>query len=189
MTKPAKEKTAAQTPLESVVDIPEGVTVDIKGQTITVSAKAGSTSKDFLSKLVTITQKDNTVVFASTKSTKRERRIHGTFKALLNAMFIGVTDGHNYKLKICSGHFPMKVAVKGTEFVVENFLGEKVPRKLSIKDGVKVNVSGDIVEVTGADKETVGQVAGAIEKLARSKNDLRIFQDGIYITHKNERSY
>ncbi|HLC99276.1 MAG TPA: 50S ribosomal protein L6, partial [Candidatus Nanoarchaeia archaeon] len=80
----------------------------------------------------------------------------------------------------------MNVSVSGNEFNVANFLGEKTPRKLKIKDGVKVKVEGEFVVVEGIRKEDAGQVAANIEILTKVKGrDRRIFQDGIYIIEKD----
>ena len=72
------------------------------------------------------------------------------------------------------------------EIVIKNFLGEKVPRVLKIKEGAKVKIDGEIVLVESCDKEIAGQVAADIEKLTVIKNrDNRIFQDGIHIINKS----
>jgi len=101
-------------------------------------------------------------------------------------MIAGVSEGHTYKLKICSGHFPMTVAVDNKDFVIKNLLGEKVPRKISIKQGVDIKVEGDEIVVTGINKNHVAQQAAAIEEMSkRSGFDKRIFQDGVYIISKD----
>ena len=97
----------------------------------------------------------------------------------------GVVEGHVYQLKICSSHFPMSAAVNNGEFSVKNFLGEKVPRTIKIKENVDVKVEGDIITVESPDKELAGQTAASIEQLCKITNrDRRIFQDGIYIISK-----
>ena len=74
----------------------------------------------------------------------------------------------------------------GVDFIIKNFLGESVPRKIKIPVGVKVKIAGDQVTVEADTKEAAGQVAASIEKLTVIKGrDLRIFQDGIYITYKD----
>jgi large subunit ribosomal protein L6 len=76
----------------------------------------------------------------------------------------------------------MTMAVQGREFVVNNYFGERVPRRAQILDGVDVKVENktDII-VSGIDKEKVGQTAANIERSTTVKNrDRRVFQDGIY---------
>jgi large subunit ribosomal protein L6 len=104
-------------------------------------------------------------------------------------MFVGVEKGHTYKLKICSGHFPMTVSLSGSKFAVNNFLGEKTPREMKIKTGAVVKIEGDHITVDSAYKEIASQVAADIERLTRVRGrDLRIFQDGIYIINKDGES-
>ena len=110
-----------------------------------------------------------------------------TFKAHLIHMIVGSMEGHVYKLKICSGHFPMTVAMKGDTLEVKNFLGEAHPRTLKIKQGADVKVNGEEIVVESPDKEIAGQTAADIEQLTRITNrDRRIFQDGIYIVEKSK---
>ena len=73
----------------------------------------------------------------------------------------------------------------GPEFVIENFLGEKFPRKAKILGATKIEVKGDQVILTGPDIEAVSQTAANIEQATKIKGfDPRVFQDGIYITKK-----
>ena len=79
----------------------------------------------------------------------------------------------------------MNVSVKDKEFIVKNFFGEKIPRVMKIKEGADVKVEGDMVIVESPDKEIAGQVAADIEQLVRrTRYDIRIFQDGIWIFEK-----
>ncbi|MEM0481485.1 MAG: 50S ribosomal protein L6 [Nitrososphaerota archaeon] len=109
----------------------------------------------------------------------------GTVKATIKNMIIGVTQGFTYKLKIVQTHFPISVKVQGSNLVVENFTGEKYPRIISLPEGVKVQVKGDDIIVTGIDKYLVGLAAGRIEHGTRiTRKDLRKFLDGIYVYEK-----
>jgi large subunit ribosomal protein L6 len=119
------------------------------------------------------------------KITKKEKRVIGTFAAHISNLIIGITDGFEYKLKICSGHFPMNVKVESEEVVIKNFLGEKVPRRARISSGVSVDIKGDIISVKATDIDAVSQTAARIEQSTRITNrDRRVFQDGCYITEK-----
>jgi large subunit ribosomal protein L6 len=172
--------------LQQEVTIPEGVTVSVNKYKATISGEKGEITRRFPSKKVVMSVADGKLAFTAKKATLREKKLINTFRAHANNMMRGVQEGHTYKLKICSGHFPMNVSLKGDQFEVKNFIGESVPRLLTIKEGVSVKIEGDQIEVTGIDKEIVAQVAGGIETLTRRPGfDTRIFQDGIYLTVKD----
>lgn len=171
-----------------VVDValPQGVTAEIAGYKVKIKGPKGEVEKKLANLHVKIEKQGNKMVVSAKNATKREKTAIGTFEAHLKNMVAGVTHGHVYKMKICSGHFPMNVSVSGNDFIVSNFLGEKTPRNLKIKNGATVNVNGQEVVVESTDKETAGQVAADIEMLTKVKGrDKRIFQDGIYIINKD----
>lgn len=171
---------------KNTVSLPEGVTATVSDSTVTVKGAKGEVVRSFLHPKVQITADSEGVSFVTKKFSKVEKKIVNTFMAHVKNMCKGALEGHTYKLKICSGHFPMNVSIKGSEMEVKNFIGEAVPRRISFKDGVEVKMDGDIITVTGLNKELTGQTAASIEKLTRRNGfDKRIFQDGIYIIEKD----
>ena len=115
----------------------------------------------------------------------KAKMLVNTYAAHVQNMLSGVVSPFVYELKICSGHFPMAVTVKGDEFEVKNFFGEKVPRCAKIPSSVKVAVNGEQVTVTSSDLEAAGMTAARFEQLCRITNrDRRVFMDGIWITKK-----
>jgi large subunit ribosomal protein L6 len=111
----------------------------------------------------------------------------GTIASHIKNMIKGVTEGFEYKMKIVYSHFPIKASRQGTDFVVENFLGERSPRKAKILGKTDVAINGDEVVLTGPDIRDVGQTAANIEQITMIKGyDPRVFQDGIYITQKSK---
>ena len=88
-------------------------------------------------------------------------------------------------MEVFYSHFPMQVNAEGDEVVIENFLGEKAPRRTTIHGDTDVSIDGEELTISGADKEAVGQTAADIEQLTKvSGKDNRVFQDGVYITQK-----
>jgi len=174
---------------KKVVSIPSEIELNLEGSLLNVRGNRGENQKLMTSPLVRIKKEDTMLNFYARgkegKITKKEKRVIGTFAAHISNLIIGITEGFEYKLKICSGHFPMTVKVESEEVVIKNFLGEKVPRKARISSGVSVDIKGDIISVKGIDIGAVSQTAARIEQSTRITNrDRRVFQDGCYITEK-----
>jgi len=168
------------------IKVPEGIKASLAGNSVVVSGKNGEIRKDMFDPAIKIAFADNKITISSDASTKREKRKIGTFRAHIKNMFKGAEEMHIYKLKICSAHFPMTVTADKGKFSIKNFLGEKVPRTGRVRENVKINVNGDVIEVSSNDKELAAQTAADIEQLTRvTRFDLRIFQDGCYITEKD----
>lgn len=167
------------------LNVPEKVEVSIDAR-ISIKGPKGEVSRRLAAPGVNISLREGKVVLEAKKATRKEKKMLYTFAAHMRNMFKGVTEGHQYQLKICSGHFPMNVSVSGKELTIKNFLGEGAPRKLKLNGGVEVKVEGDVIEVKSADKELAGMTASDIELLTKIKNrDRRIFQDGIFIINKS----
>jgi large subunit ribosomal protein L6 len=178
-----KEKAAG---LKEELEIPSGITVAVEGTKVSVKKGNNLIERDFNTKQVSIKMEGGKFIVYSPKSTKRERRVAGSILAHLKNFFRGVEKKHVYKLKICSGHFPMTVALSGKDFVIKNFLGETVSRTVRIKEGASVKIDGNFVIVESNSIELAGQTAASIEQLTRiSDRDSRVFQDGIYIIEKD----
>ncbi len=170
---------------EERVKIPDGVQVKLQGEQVVVSGKGVTLQRTLSHPHVTILTEGGEVKVRCEYPKRRDGALVGTFAAHLRNMIVGVTQGFTYEMKIVYSHFPVKATVKGPEFVIENFLGEKFPRKARILGGTKVEVKGDQVLLTGPDIEAVSQTAANIEQATKIKGfDPRVFQDGIYITKK-----
>ncbi|MBI1970989.1 50S ribosomal protein L6 [Candidatus Woesearchaeota archaeon] len=168
------------------IPLPEGATASVSANNVTLKGKKGEVTRSFQDPVLTISVEEKTILITAKDATKREKTRAGTIEAHLRNMIKGAQEGHVYKLKVCSGHFPMNIAVSGNQFIIKNFLGEKFPRTFTIREGVKVAVNGVDVLVEGTNKESTSQCAADIEKLTIVKNrDRRIFQDGIYIIEKD----
>jgi large subunit ribosomal protein L6 len=127
---------------------------------------------------------DAVVIESDTENAKTNATI-GTFESHVRNMVLGVSEGWEYRMEVLYSHFPMQVAVEGSEVVIENFLGERAARRTGIHGDTTVEVDGEDIVLSGPNKEDVGQTAADIEQLTRvSGKDTRVFQDGVYITEK-----
>ncbi len=172
--------------IEHNIVIPEGVTATLDDGNVTITGPSGSLSRDFVDAKVNIFQEGGGLLIRVDLPRRKEKALAGTWKAHLNNMIKGVTDGFTYNLKAFYSHFPMTMSVKGNKLVVNNYFGERVPRTANILPGVDVKVQKKVeVVVSGIDKEAVGQTAANIERCTTVKNrDRRVFQDGIYLLEK-----
>lgn len=172
--------------LKQEIEIPEGVEVLVEGNTVKTKGPKGENHRFFHYPRIELSKQGNKIILFSKNPTKREKTMMGTISSHIKNLIKGVDKGFIYRLKICSGHFPMKVAVEGNQVVINNFLGEKIPRKAKIFTGVQAKVEGDEIILEGIDKENVAQSSANIELATRITNrDRRIFQDGCFIILKD----
>jgi large subunit ribosomal protein L6 len=182
-----KEKKFSKRKFEAEYDAPEGVSFEFQNNVLKVIGPKGETSKSFNYPFIKMDVTANKIIAIAQRITKREKTMLGSFKSHIKNMIRSTSEGIIYKLKVCSTHFPMTVKIQNDKIVVNNFVGEKFPRTLDVSHpSVKVKLDGEIIEVSGVDKEDVGTMASKIELLTkRSGFDNRIFQDGIYIIEKD----
>lgn len=186
MPEKKKQEKPKKQHLRAEVSLPEGVTASVAGTILSVKGPKGESKRESRQKNVSVKIEGQKIIFETKRSTKRDKKMAYSLVAHAKNMARGVTETHSYTLKICAGHFPMTVTVSDSKFSVKNFLGEKVPRVLHLKEGAAVKVEGQLIHITSPSKEIAGQVAADIEQLTRRPGfDTRVFQDGIYLTIKD----
>ncbi|WP_121744580.1 50S ribosomal protein L6 [Natronorubrum halophilum] len=167
------------------LEIPETVSVEVDHLDVQVDGPEGTVSRRLWYPDVTVEVEDDTVVIESEAEDAKTNATVGTFESHIRNAFHGVTAGWEYKMEVFYSHFPMQVRVEGDDVVIENFLGEKAPRRTTIHGETEVSVDDERLVLSGPNKENVGQTAADIEQLTRvSGKDTRVFQDGVYITEK-----
>jgi len=172
----------------TTIPIPEDATAETDRLELTVEGPEGSVTRRLWYPDVSVSVEDGDVVVESDEDDAQTNATLGTFESHVRNMFHGVTEGWEYRMQVHYAHFPMQVSVEGDEVVIENFLGERAPRRTEVRGDTQVEVDGEDVVLTGPDKEAVGQTAGAIEQLTRvTDKDTRVFQDGVYIVEKPEK--
>lgn len=172
--------------IQKEVFLPEGVTATIDKDVLIIRKEKAEIRKILKLEETNIKVDNNTIKIQAKYTNKTSKRQTATIASLIKNSIKGVQEGHTYKLKICEGHFPMTVAVKGDNLEIKNFVGERKPRLVKITPSVKVTVNAQEITVEGEDKELVGEQAAKIEQTTRRKKfDKRKFQEGIYITEKS----
>ena len=169
------------------VEIPDGVEGILDGRIIKIKGEKGELIKDFSHAPINIQLEGNKVTIQASWPRKKESALVGTVRSHTQNMIKGVTKGFTYKLKIVFSHFPITVKVKGNILTIENFTGERNPRKAKIMGDTKVTVKGDDIIVQGISLEDVSQTAANIQTATKIRiKDPRVFLDGIYVYEKHE---
>lgn len=166
------------------ITIPENVDVTL-GDDVIVKGPQGETSRKFKYPNISMKKESDRVILETRFPKKKDKSMIGTTRSHISNMIVGVTDGFTYHMKIVFAHFPMTVKVVGDKVTIENFLGERNPRKANVVGSAKVQIKGDEVTITGINKEDVGQTMANLEQATKIKGrDPRVFQDGIYLVSK-----
>lgn len=181
-----REKINKKEKITKEIELPDSVTASINDGLLLIKGPKGEVKRQIKQRNISINTVNKKILIESKSGSKVDKKTLGSLAAHVKNMIKGSLQNHTYTLKICSGHFPMNVSVSGNKLIVKNFLGEKVPRVLQLKEGVNVKVEGDLVYATSSSKEIAGQVSADIEQLTRRPGyDTRIFQDGIYLINKD----
>ena len=140
------------------IDVPPGVTVNIKGNTVTVTGPKGELCRLF-SPDMSITLDNNTLIVSRPSDSREHRSLHGLTRSLLANMVIGVSQGFEKNLEIVGVGY--KAEKSGDKLVLR--IGYSHLVEISPLPGVSLAVEGiNRIKVAGIDKEAVGQMAAEI---------------------------
>ena len=143
------------------VAIPAGVEVQLSGQTLTAKGRLGALSLAVSSE-VTATIADGAVTIAPNSESKRARAMWGTTRALVSNMVTGVATGFTRNLEINGVGYRAQADAK----VLKLQLGYSHDVEVPIPAGIQIKaLKPTEVEITGADRQKVGQLAAEIRSL------------------------
>jgi large subunit ribosomal protein L6 len=148
------------------IAIPEGVTIDVQDNTITVKGKLGELSQDFDG--VTIKQEEGNVLLERPSDSKKHKAQHGLYRALVNNMVEGVSKGFTKELELVGVGY--RASNQGQK--LDLALGFSHNIVLDIAPEIKVETISEkgknpIVKLTSHDKQLVGQVAAKIRSFRK----------------------
>ncbi|MFB5608055.1 MAG: 50S ribosomal protein L6 [Candidatus Nitrosomaritimum yanchengensis] len=172
---------------QETIEIPEGINVTVDKHMIGFQGPLGKTFKSFRKIPINVEVADGKVTLKALGTRKRDYSILHTARSLIRNICEGLTEGYTIKMKVVYAHFPITVKVDGKTILIENFQGERAPRKTHIVGNTKVIPKGEDVVLTGEVWTDVTQTAANIELKTKVKNkDHRVFLDGIYIYEKKK---
>ncbi len=139
------------------IAVPNGVTITVDDHFVTVKGPKGEL-KQFTMPGITVEQKDNEVLVTRASDEKEHRSKHGLMRTLVANMITGVTDTFTKKLVVSGVGF--KVALSGSTLKLN--LGFSHTIEYAVPEGITIKVDKLNIEVSGIDKQLVGQTAAEI---------------------------
>lgn len=142
------------------IALPEGVGVDIKKNSVTVTGPKGNLSRDLHPEMEIVVEDGNLIVRRPSDE-RRHRALHGLTRALLNNMVVGVTEGFQKQLEIHGVAY--RVESEGDGGLLMQ-LGFSHPVRIRQPEGIRFEVEPrtKVITISGMDKELVGQVAAEV---------------------------
>lgn len=144
---------------KKVIALPANVKVTVEaGNFTTVEGPKGKLSFKFNSEMqINVSSTEVSVVRPD--DTKEMRTIHGTTRALLHNMVVGVSEGFTKKLEINGVGY--RANVQGSKLVIN--AGYSNPVEMVIPQGIKVECPKPVeINISGADKQAVGEFAANV---------------------------
>jgi large subunit ribosomal protein L6 len=152
---------------KSPVVVNQGVNVEVSPTNmVTVTGPKGQLSLQ-VAPDISVQLEDGEVILSRPTDQKRHRSMHGLYRALLDNMVTGVSEGFERELEVIGVGYRAEVQ----NGVLELALGYSHPIYFLPPEGVSITVdvrsrgSAPIIKVAGIDKQLVGQVAAKIRGL------------------------
>ena len=146
------------------ISLPTSVEIAIDGANIEVKGPKGSLNL-VLTEGISLTQEDESLVVHRDSDERQSKALHGLMRSLINNMIIGVTEGYSKQLELVGVGY--RVQAKG-KTNLEFQLGFSHPVNVSAPDGIEFDVpSPTELNISGIDKQMVGQVAADIRALKK----------------------
>jgi large subunit ribosomal protein L6 len=140
------------------VTVASGVTVRLDDRSVRVKGPRGELAAT-VHPNIAVDINDKTVDVKRSSNRKEDRALHGLWRALINNMVVGVSQGFTRKLELVGVGY--RAEMKGK--TLQLLLGYSHPILFKAPEGVKIETPTQTnITVTGIDKEIVGMVAAKI---------------------------
>ncbi|RDW21844.1 50S ribosomal protein L6 [Oceanobacillus arenosus] len=144
-----------------LIEIPQGVDINLNGTTITVKGPKGELTRNLHSDMK-ININDNILTVERPSDAKEHRALHGTTRSIINNMVEGVSKGFEKNLEMIGVGY--RAQLQGKKLVVN--AGYSNPVEIEPIEGIEIEVPKNTqLIIKGIDKELVGEVASNIRAI------------------------
>lgn len=142
------------------VAIPAGVEVTLDKRVVSVKGPKGTLSFEHRRE-VKVTIEAASLQVEKVGETKQAQALWGTTAKSIANMIIGVTTGFEKALELNGVGYRMNL--QGKKLVLA--LGFSHPVEMMLPEGITATVEGNVLKVTGSDKQQVGEFTAVVRKL------------------------
>ena len=149
------------------IEIPAGVTVQVKDNVVTVKGPKGELSQE-INPAITVEQEGNELIVKRPDDSKENRAMHGLYRSLIHNMVVGVSEGYKKEMELVGVGY----RANATGQVLELSLGYshaiyiKLPKEIKVEAKTERNKSPLII-LESSDKQLLGQVCAKIRSLRK----------------------
>jgi len=145
------------------IDIPSGVEVKVEGNSVTVKGPKGTLTQSF-NACLSYELNEKELIVKRPDDSKEHKMIHGTTRALIHNMVVGVSEGFKKVLEIQGIGY--RAQMRGSNLVLN--VGHSHEDVVVPPQGVTIQTpNANTVEVSGIDAQKVGQIAALIRSYRR----------------------
>lgn len=142
------------------IKIPSGLSVELKSDYLVVRGSAGELKQKLPAVVKLKIENDQIAVSVENPANKDQNSLWGLFRALINNMVVGLSQGYEKKLEFKGVGY--RIAVNGNKLNLS--LGFSHPLEFSLPDGISASLENNTLTIKGFDKQLVGEVAAQIRK-------------------------
>ena len=152
---------------KAIITIPAGVTVTEKEGVVTVKGPKGELVQE-LTEGITLEQEDGVLTFSRPSDSKQHRALHGLYRALVNNMIIGATEGFTKKLELVGVGYRASHTGQKLELALgfSHGIVLELPKEVVI-DTLTEKGKNPIITLTSFDKQLLGMVAAKIRSFRK----------------------
>jgi large subunit ribosomal protein L6 len=152
---------------KSPVNIPSGVDVKVNGAMVTVKGPKGELSQE-IDSCVTLNIEDNTITFTRESDAPSHRAKHGLYRALLQNMVVGVSEGYKKELEVIGVGYRANATGQQLELALgySHAIILEVPKEIKVSADTQKG-KAPVVTLESHDKQLLGQVAAKIRSLRK----------------------
>ncbi|CAG0909640.1 unnamed protein product, partial [Cyprideis torosa] len=151
----------------AIINIPDGVNIDYKDDVVTVKGKNGELQQK-LTEGISMEMEEGKITVKRPSESKQHKALHGLYRALINNMVVGVTDGYTKKLELVGVGYRASNSGQKLELSLgfsHNIIFE-IPKEVKVETETAKG-QNPIITLSSYDKDLLGRVVAKIRSFRK----------------------